>query len=235
MPCKRGQAEPDRHTTLRLFADSGGFCQRPECPNRLFVDTATKNIHLAEMAHIIAAGKNGPRADTSITQAEKGAYDNLILLCANCHTTIDKALADFPDDMIRQWKRRHVERIRSLFGAVEYPDRVSVRTEIEPALIENRFVFDQYGPHNDYRKDPESELANVWQRKMRAVILPNNRKFWRSLTQIAVTSTRLRRKRSKRSVSTLNLEAKHIGAGSGDVASCFPPGMSDILRETQHG
>lgn len=236
MPCKRGQADPDRHTTLRLFADSGGYCQRPECPNRLFVDTASKNIHIAEMAHIIAAGQKGPRADTSISQAEKGAYDNLILLCANCHTTIDKAPADFPDDMIRQWKRKHVERIRSLFGAVEYPNRVSVRAAIEPALTENRFVFDQYGPHNDYRKDPESELANVWQRKMRAIILPNNRKV------LAILDAN-RRHLNPSEAKTIeafrqhidDLEAKHIGAGSGDIASRFPPGMNDILRDTQHG
>jgi len=95
MPCSRGLANPDRHTTLRLFADSGGYCQRPECANPLFVDTGTKSIHVAEMAHIIAASGKGPRADATVTQADKGSYDNLILLCGNCHTTIDKAPADF--------------------------------------------------------------------------------------------------------------------------------------------
>jgi hypothetical protein len=159
-----------------LFADSGGYCQRPECLSRLFVDTGTKNIHVAEMAHIIGASGKGPRADAALTQADKGSYDNLILLCAYCHTTIDKATADFPDSMIREWKRKHVERIHSLFGAVEYLDRDSARKALEPALMENRAVFDQYGPSNDYRNDPESELAKVWQRKMRAIILPNNRK-----------------------------------------------------------
>ncbi len=236
MPCNRGKANPDRHTTLRLFADSGGYCQRPECPNRLFVDTATKNIHIAEMAHIIAAGQEGPRADATVTQANKGAYDNLILLCANCHTTIDKAEADFPDYMIREWKRKHLERIRSLFGAVEYPDRVAVRKAIEPALTENRVVFDQYGPNNDYQKDPESEIANVWQRKMRAIILPNNRKV------LAILEAN-RRHLSASEAKTIqafrqhidDLEEKHIGAGSGDVASRFPPGMTDILGDTPNG
>ena len=96
MPCSRGQANPDRNTTLRLFADSGGYCQRPECASRLFVDTGTKNVHIAEMAHIIAASDDGPRADAKASAAEKGSYDNLILLCANCHTSIDKAPEDFP-------------------------------------------------------------------------------------------------------------------------------------------
>jgi len=236
MPCSRGQANPDRHTILRLFADSGGYCQRPECPNRLFIDTGTKNIHVAEMAHIIAASGRGPRADAKVTRPNKGSYDNLILLCANCHTTIDKAPTDFPDNMIREWKRKHVERINSLFGAVEYPDRASARKAIEPAFAENRAVFDQYGPHNDYRENPESELAQVWQRKMRAIILPNNRK---ALTILDAN----RRHLSDTEAKTLemfrqhidDLEAKHIGERSGDVASRFPAGMSDILRGTQHG
>lgn len=236
MPCTRGDASPDRHTTLRLFADSGGYCQHPECCNAIFVDTGTHNIHVAEMAHIIAASDKGPRADATVTQAEKGSYENLILLCANCHTTIDKAPTDFPDKMIRDWKRRHVERIASLFGAVEYPDRATSRKAIEPALSENRAVFDQYGPNNDYRQDPESDLAKVWQRKLRAIILPNNRRI---LTILDAN----RRHLSPSEVKTLeafrqhvdDLESKHIGEGSGDVASYYPAAMSDILTGEDHG
>jgi hypothetical protein len=77
----------------------------------------------------------------TVSQVDKGAYDNLILLCTNCHTTIDKAPADYPDNMIREWKRKHVERINSLFSAVEYPDRAAARKAIEPALTEKRSVF----------------------------------------------------------------------------------------------
>ena len=235
MPCTRGQANPDRHTTSRLFADSCGHCQRPECPNQLFVDTGTKNIHVAEMAHIIAASRKGPRADTAVTQADRGSYNNLILLCANCHTIIDKSPGDFPDNMIREWKRKHIERRDSIFGAVEYPDRASARKAIEPALNENRAVFDQYGPHNDYRQDPESELAKVWQRKMRAIILPNNRK---ALTILDANRQHL----NEAELKTLeafrqhidDLEAKHIGECSGDVASRFPAVMSGILTEEHH-
>jgi hypothetical protein len=233
MTCYRGQANPDRHTMLRLFADSGGYCQRPECANRLFVDTGTKSIHVAEMAHIIAASGKGPRADANVTQADKGSYDNLILLCANCHTTIDKAPADFPDNTIRAWKRKHVERINSLFGAIEYPDRASARKAIEPALTENHAVFDQYGPSNDYRQNPESEFAKVWRRKMRAIILPNNRKI---LTILDANRRHLSEPEAKK-LETFrqhvdDLEAKHIGERSADVASQFPAGMDDIFTET---
>ena len=236
MTCNRGKANPDRHTKLRLFADSGGYCQRPECVNRLFVDTGTINVHVAELAHIIAASEKGPRAHATATETEKGAYENLILLCANCHRIIDKAPVDFPENMICEWKRKHIERIRSLFGVIEYSDRPSARKAIEPALAENRNVFDQYGPDNDYRQDPESELAKVWQRKMRAIILPNNRK----ILAILDANRHLLRQAECQALEAFrqhidDIEAKHIGESKGDVASRFPRALIDILTEAKYG
>ncbi len=236
MACSRGRADPDHHTTLRLFADSGGYCQRPECADRLFVDTDTSNVHFAEMAHIIAASGGGPRGDATATPEDKRSYGNLILLCANCHAMIDKAPEDFSEGRVREWKRKHVERLNSLFGAVELPDRDTVRKAIEPVLTENQFVFDQYGPNNEYRHDPESELATVWRRKVRAIVLPNNRK-------VLVILDANRQHLSKSELKVLealrqhidDLEAKHIGEGEGDVASRFPEGMADILREERNG
>jgi hypothetical protein len=233
MSCSRGQANPSGHTTLKLFADSGGYCQNPKCSNRLFVDTGTKNIHVAEMAHIIAVSNDGPRADPKVSAADKGSYDNLILLCANCHTAIDKAPKDFPDSMVRNWKRKHVERIASLFDAVEYAHRGAVRKAIEPVLAENRTVFDQCGPENDYRANPESELANVWRRKMRAIILPNNRKILAVLDANSRHLTEDERNTLEAFRQHIDdLEAKHIGEGTGDVASRFPAAVNTILSGT---
>lgn len=232
MSCSRGQATPDRHTTLRLFADSGGYCQRPDCANPLFVNAGSKNVHIAEMAHIIAVSDDGPRADAKASATDKGSYDNLILLCANCHTTIDKAPADFPDDKIKNWKRKHVERIASLFGAVEYSDRATARKAIEPALAENRTIFDQVGPDNDYRADPESEFAKVWQRKMKSIILPNNRRILTILDANIRHLNSVERKTLEAFRQHIDdLEAKHIGEGTGDVATRFPVGMNNILAE----
>lgn len=100
MGCDRGKASPDTNTQRRLFAASGGYCQNPGCNRALFVETDTTKISVAEMAHIFAAQDDGPRANPELTEEERGAFANLILLCANCHTVIDKAPEAFPDSAI---------------------------------------------------------------------------------------------------------------------------------------
>jgi hypothetical protein len=77
------------------------------------------NIHVAEMAHVFSASDEGPRADIRLSEAERGAYENLILLCPTCHAKIDKAEREFPDSLILKWKQQHKNKIQELFGVVE--------------------------------------------------------------------------------------------------------------------
>jgi hypothetical protein len=232
MSCPRGKAAPDGHTKLRLFADAAGFCQNPDCNRPLFVETASKNIHIAEMAHVFAASDEGPRADPLLTEEERGKYENLILFCPSCHAVIDKASSDFPDSMILDWKRGHVQRIAGLFGAAEYASRAEARAAIEAAMKENRTIFDRYGPENDYKENPESELAHVWQRKLLSRILPNNRRILSildanraHLIDVEVETVELFRQHIE------DLEARHVGDNVAAVGARFPPGMSRILMD----
>jgi hypothetical protein len=142
----------------------------------LFVNAGSTRIHIAEMAHVFAAGNDGPRADKSLSEAERGAFDNLILLCSACHTIIDKAEQDFPDNLLATWKRDHQERLAKIFGAVYLETRAEVFAAIDAPMRENRVIFEEYCPDLGYREDPESEMAAAWQRKMRERIIPNNRR-----------------------------------------------------------
>ena len=181
MSCPRGDAAPTQQTKLRLFADSAGYCQNPSCHRPLFLNTGSQRIHIAEIAHVFAANNQGPRANTLLTEAERGAFENLILLCSNCHTTIDKAEADFPDRLLAAWKSDHGARLAKIFGAVHFASRTEVRAAIEPLLFENRALFEEYGPDLDYRENPESEMAATWQRNMRERIIPNSRRVLATL------------------------------------------------------
>lgn len=177
MGCSRGQANPNQNTRLRLFADSAGYCQNPGCTCELFAELDSGTIHVAEMAHIFAASDDGPRGNAELSDEDRGAYENLILLCANCHAMIDKAPNEFPDVVIRRWKRERVERLTALFGVTHLPSREAVRAIIEPLMRENKHILDEYGPETDARYDPESNSAEIWTRKILTQILPNNRRI----------------------------------------------------------
>ena len=230
MACSRGAASPDEHTRRRLFAASAGYCQNPGCPNELFVDAAGQSIHIAEMAHVFAANDRGPRADPSLSKADRGAFENLVMLCANCHTMVDKAPAAFPDQMMLSWKREHANKLQALFGVVNFGDRAGARSAIAPLLAENHAVFRQYGPHIDAAQNPESGAAEQWERKMLTRILPNSRRMLAVVDanrHLLVDSERQTLELFRQHID--DLEAFHIGDSRED-ASRFPGDFSKILE-----
>lgn len=230
MTCSRGAASPDAHTQRRLFAASAGYCQNPACSNKLFVDVAGKSIHIAEMAHVFAANDNGPRAKPDLSKEERGAFDNLIMLCANCHTKVDKAPDAFPDEVMFSWKREHESKLQGLFGAVRFDDRSSARQVVGPLLEENHVIFNRYGPHIDAACNPESGAAEQWKRKMLTRILPNNRR----ILAVLDANRHLLRDDEKALAELFrqhidDLEAFHI-EGIKEDASRFPCELANILE-----
>lgn len=231
MACPRGAASPDAHTQRRLFAASAGYCQNPSCNNVLFVEVPNSSYHIAEMAHVFAASDNGPRPQKVLTPEKRGAFENLIVLCANCHTAVDKAPQAFPDSMMLDWKRGHANKLQTLFGAVKVKDRASARQQITPLLAENKVIFDNYGPHIEAAMNPESGSAEQWKRKMLTRILPNSRR----ILAIVDANRDLLHKNENRTLELFrqhvdDLEAFHI-AGSKENASRFPGDFSSILED----
>jgi hypothetical protein len=229
--CPRGAASPNAHTERRLFAASGGYCQNPQCSRELFIDYPEKQIHVAEMAHVFAANDKGPRANAALTKEERGAFENLILLCSLCHTVIDKAPEVYTDIVVLGWKRKHAEKLQSLFGVTVFEDRRCARAAIEGLLRENRQIFVDYGPHIDDAKNPESGAAERWKRKVLEKIIPNNMRMLAQLdanTRILNVSELDTVERLRQHVD--DLQARHI-QGYQEGASRFPTEMSDILKD----
>lgn len=177
MRCTRGKASPNSFTKIKLFANSGGYCQNPNCNENLFKSFEEKEIHIAEIAHIISVN-NGARTNSKLTPEEKGNYNNLILLCPNCHTTIDKAEDSFPEELILKWKLEHKNKLNITFGIKKYKSRDDVKKALEQFFRENKMIFDNYGPNTDERFNPESEIPKIWLKKIRKFIIPNNRKIF---------------------------------------------------------
>jgi len=231
MACSRGAASPDSYTQRRLFAASAGYCQNPGCANKLFVDASGKSVHIAEMAHVFAANDGGPRAKLELTEAERGAFENLVMLCANCHTMVDKAPDAFADSMMLAWKREHSNKLQALFRAVQFDSRVAAHHIVEPLLEQNFAIFQQYGPHIDDACNPLFGAAEQWKRKMLTRILPNSRR----ILAVLDANRRLLNENEKTTLERFrqhidDLEAFHI-EDSNEDASRFPAELSDILKE----
>ena len=182
MACSRGKASPDTLTKNKLFANSAGFCQNPNCNEPLFKTFIQSEITIAEIAHIISVG-DAARSSVKRTATQKASYDNLILLCPNCHTIIDKAEADFPEELIVSWKKEHEIRITQVFGIKTFSSRPQARDAVEPLFRENKVIFDYYGPLSQEQFNPESDIPLIWLRKIREFIIPNNRKIVRVIAK----------------------------------------------------
>lgn len=75
----------------RLWSKCGGFCQNPNCNKYLFADVENKLVSLANVAHIIGHGLNGPRSEHELANyIDKDGMNNLIMLCLECHKIVDE-------------------------------------------------------------------------------------------------------------------------------------------------
>ncbi len=114
-----------RPVSLQLYARAGGCCQFRGCGKFLLEHAVTKREgNFAEQAHIYAFSKDGPRGDKIGRPDNIHAFDNLILLCRDCHKLIDDEPLQFTVAILRTFKFEHDERIRrATFLA---PDRETV-------------------------------------------------------------------------------------------------------------
>lgn len=164
-------------TQLRLFADSAGHCQRPECLDTLYPQELNGVKHIAEMAHVIPHGKTGPRSDERPDEAfDSDSFENLILLCPTCHTIIDKNPDAYPRNILLKWKRDHLANLALKQGIKKYENRSDARLAIVARLDENKAIWKRLAPEDGsaFEYDPESETAQLWSQRVKSIILPNH-------------------------------------------------------------
>ena len=70
-------------------------------------------VVIGDIAHIEAASNSGPRANKLKPTKERDEYDNLILLCKNCHTRLDGQKHTNTVDAIRQLRNNHEAWVRA--------------------------------------------------------------------------------------------------------------------------
>ncbi len=122
--------------------------------------------------------------------------------------------------------------LAAVFGTRQYSDRPSARAALSPILAENLGIHEQYGPDNDYRYNPEAEQAEVWKRKMRTRILPNNRRILALLDanrELLTASEQRTLEMLRQHVD--DIEARHIEGDVGGVGARFPSVAHNLFSD----
>ncbi|HSA32131.1 MAG TPA: HNH endonuclease signature motif containing protein [bacterium] len=114
-------------TKVLLAFRSGDRCAFPTCGRTLSVDGKQANsVVTGEAAHIAGENKGSARYDSSMTDEQRNHYNNLIYLCGDHHTQIDKQEKDFPVERLLRMKTEHESKVREAvteaFATIGFPE-----------------------------------------------------------------------------------------------------------------
>jgi hypothetical protein len=103
---------PTESTAKELYAKALG-CAFPGCSEPLYREVSGQSGRQlnSRIAHICARSEGGPRWDPAMSTDDNRAAPNLLLLCLNHADEIDSAdlVANYPADLLREWKSGQVE------------------------------------------------------------------------------------------------------------------------------
>ena len=129
MPVSRSRRRSYRSADIALlWSYSVGICCFPGCNERLVreANNQDQSAVIGEIAHIEAESDAGPRANPSLSDQQRNAYANLILLCPTHHRTADALPSTYTVDVMRGWKAereaRYAEFLAREMGRVTFAE-----------------------------------------------------------------------------------------------------------------
>lgn len=168
-----------------LWAKSAGRCEFDGCNKPLWRDGLTQiEMNFADVAHIIGDKSKGPRGHEVLSAKYRSNVTNLMLMCPRHHRMIDRITKKYSDEVLRQMKRVHEERIERLtaiktdktshvliykgtIGAhqpkIDYQDTWSA---MEPEWYPASSLPIELGFSNSSFQDDESEFWNIEERNL---------------------------------------------------------------------
>lgn len=163
----------------KLWAQCGGFCQNPNCNKYLFSAVGEYSVSLANVAHIIGHGKNGPRSEHELAaHIDKDGIANLMMLCLECHKIVDQLETQFPVEQMQRWKAEHEQKINSLFGIPQIKVERDLLEQVNDLLFENKVIFQAYGPFSQQAlKGCSGDALTIWRQRCLDTIIPNNQRI----------------------------------------------------------
>lgn len=102
-----------------LWGRTAGRCEFAGCNKPLWKSSVTNEcVNIAQKAHIYSFSEDGPRGNDAVSPENLNSFDNLILVCHECHRKIDAAVdgGRYPVSLVQEMKREHEHRIERVTG-----------------------------------------------------------------------------------------------------------------------
>jgi len=129
----------DPQTLKLLWGRAAGRCAMADCRVELFVTELDYDpvCVIGEMGHIAASSNAGPRAKAELEMDARDKYENLILLCRNCHRKVDTLKQSYPDERLLEIKASHEAWVRTAL-----PERGFTNLRWSVLCLQGDFPFD---------------------------------------------------------------------------------------------
>lgn len=175
---QKARAHIPEWIALRVWVKAAGRCEFNGCNKDVYTEGLTlKKQKLGEIAHIVAAEKDGPRGDDPLPLEDRSKFDNLMLVCREHHKHFDvQYVKDYPVELLRKWKREHERRVDWLLssGPIAKTKIVRLRVKIGSETVScteddireaiaPKYPLDEHPIEVDLRPVPEFADDSYWQ------------------------------------------------------------------------
>ena len=164
-----------------LWARAAGRCQFDGCNRPVFKSPVTQEqVNISERAHIYSFSKNGPRGwgPFVTNRAQLNDVSNLLLVCQDCHKTIDQDEKGerYSAELLLKWKEEHERRIAIVTGVdpskkshvILYGANIGEQTsKLQPeaakdALFPDWYPAEEHAIHLSMSWEGKDDQADYW-------------------------------------------------------------------------
>lgn len=119
-----------------LWSRSGNRCAFSDCRKELSIDSTASpgSFPVGVQAHIVGKSESAARGKSDLSKSERNSYFNLILLCPDHHTVIDKDPDAYTVERLHYIKDSHELWVRERLGPSEDPSDLIYASLIDHAV-----------------------------------------------------------------------------------------------------
>lgn len=151
-------------TRIILALRSGGVCAFPTCGKHLTYDAKVgDDTYVGEAAHIRGEKPTAARYDANMSDDERDSVRNLIYMCTDHHTIIDKVEADWSTATLLALKQNHEAEVKrameAAFADVAFPELQAAVSWVSAQAPAADGSFDLLAPDEKIKKNALSNGA----------------------------------------------------------------------------